>query len=147
MLITNDVDEGISPGRPDHPAQRRAGATLGPSDHVDIERPRDRKELNHDPRFKDMRGQVIDYLLGRRQARGRKASASRRPSAALGNPWESGMKKVSRRSTNSQRSSPRRTVAQIIVEDFNLEIAQGEFVSLIGHSGCGKSTVCRWSRG
>ena len=29
----------------------------------------------------------------------------------------------------------------VIVEDFNLKIAKGEFVSVIGHSGCGKSTV------
>jgi nitrate/nitrite transport system ATP-binding protein len=29
----------------------------------------------------------------------------------------------------------------IIVKDFNLKIQQGEFVCLIGHSGCGKSTV------
>jgi nitrate/nitrite transport system ATP-binding protein len=29
----------------------------------------------------------------------------------------------------------------IIVKDFNLKIKQGEFVCLIGHSGCGKSTV------
>lgn len=28
-----------------------------------------------------------------------------------------------------------------VVEDFNLKMKEGEFVSLIGHSGCGKSTV------
>ncbi len=29
----------------------------------------------------------------------------------------------------------------VVVSDFNLMVAQGEFVSIIGHSGCGKSTV------
>jgi nitrate ABC transporter ATP-binding subunit len=29
----------------------------------------------------------------------------------------------------------------VIVRDFNLNIEQGEFIALIGHSGCGKSTV------
>lgn len=29
----------------------------------------------------------------------------------------------------------------VIVKDFNLKIKKGEFVALIGHSGCGKSTV------
>lgn len=28
-----------------------------------------------------------------------------------------------------------------VVQDFNLAIGEGEFVSIIGHSGCGKSTV------
>jgi nitrate/nitrite transport system ATP-binding protein len=29
----------------------------------------------------------------------------------------------------------------VIVKDFDLKIAKGEFITLIGHSGCGKSTV------
>ncbi len=29
----------------------------------------------------------------------------------------------------------------VIVENFDLNLAQGEYVSLLGHSGCGKSTV------
>ena len=29
----------------------------------------------------------------------------------------------------------------IIVKDFNLKVAEGEFICVIGHSGCGKSTV------
>ncbi len=29
----------------------------------------------------------------------------------------------------------------VVVQDFNLHIKKGEFVALIGHSGCGKSTV------
>lgn len=35
--------------------------------------------------------------------------------------------------------SPRGEV--VVVREFNLTLQQGEFVSLIGHSGCGKSTV------
>src|SRR6185503_10531859 len=36
-------------------------------------------------------------------------------------------------------ASPKGPVA--VVKEFNLKIAKGEFVCLIGHSGCGKSTV------
>jgi nitrate/nitrite transport system ATP-binding protein len=39
------------------------------------------------------------------------------------------------------KSYPTARGPAVIVENFNLDIAQGEFVSLIGHSGCGKSTV------
>src|SRR6266705_2599773 len=29
----------------------------------------------------------------------------------------------------------------VIVRDFTLEVRQGEFICIVGHSGCGKSTV------
>ncbi len=40
---------------------------------------------------------------------------------------------------NKTYPSPKGEV--VVVKDFNLRIKQGEFVTLIGHSGCGKSTV------
>jgi nitrate/nitrite transport system ATP-binding protein len=64
VLITNDVDEGIMVADRIIPLSAGPGATLGPSIQVDIERPRDRKALNHDPRFKTIRKEVISYLLG-----------------------------------------------------------------------------------
>jgi nitrate ABC transporter ATP-binding subunit len=39
------------------------------------------------------------------------------------------------------KSYPTPRGAAVIVQDFQLGVAKGEFISLIGHSGCGKSTV------
>jgi nitrate/nitrite transport system ATP-binding protein len=76
VLITNDVDEGIMVADRIIPLSAGPGATLGPSVTVDIERPRDRKALNHDPRFKEIRKEVIGYLLG--QGGRPKASVTRK---------------------------------------------------------------------
>ncbi|MBI3881750.1 MAG: ABC transporter ATP-binding protein [Verrucomicrobia bacterium] len=69
VLITNDPDEGIYLADRIIPLTAGPGATLGPSFTVDIPHPRDRKALNHDPHFKQIRRDVIDFLLGSKGAR------------------------------------------------------------------------------
>lgn len=64
VLITNDVDEGILMADRIVPLSAGPNATLGPSVSVHIPRPRDRKAINHEPEFKEIRKAVISYLLG-----------------------------------------------------------------------------------
>ena len=70
VLITNDPDEGIYLADRIIPLSAGPGATLGPAFAVDLDRPRDRMGLNHDPRFKRIRNDVVGWLLG---AGGRKS--------------------------------------------------------------------------
>jgi nitrate ABC transporter ATP-binding subunit len=42
---------------------------------------------------------------------------------------------------NLQKAYPTRTGRSVVVRDFTLRMRRGEFVCIIGHSGCGKSTV------
>ncbi len=63
VLITNDADEGILLADRIIPLTHGPNATLGPAVPVAIERPRDRKAMNHDPKFKEVRYQVMEYLL------------------------------------------------------------------------------------
>jgi nitrate/nitrite transport system ATP-binding protein len=64
VLITNDVDEGILLADRIIPLSAGPNATLGPSIQIDLPRPRDRKAINHDARYKEIRREAIDYLLG-----------------------------------------------------------------------------------
>jgi nitrate/nitrite transport system ATP-binding protein len=63
VLITNDPDEGILLADRVIPLSAGPGATLGPSITIDIPRPRDRKAINHEPRYKEIRRDIIDWLL------------------------------------------------------------------------------------
>lgn len=63
LLITNDTDEGILLADRIIPLSMGPGATLGPEVSISLARPRDRKSINHDPRFKEIRSRVLNYLL------------------------------------------------------------------------------------
>src|SRR6267154_5588238 len=63
VMITNDPDEGIYLADRIVPLTAGPGATLGPSFTVDIPRPRDRKAINHDRRFKELRRSLIEFLV------------------------------------------------------------------------------------
>jgi nitrate/nitrite transport system ATP-binding protein len=69
VLITNDVDEGLLLADRIIPLTPGPGATLGEPIAVTLERPRDRKALNHDPEFKRLRALVTNQLLGYNEQR------------------------------------------------------------------------------
>ena len=64
LLITNDVDEGIYMADRIVPLRPGPNATLGPEFKINIDRPRDKTELNDNIEFKKTRNAIIDYLMG-----------------------------------------------------------------------------------
>jgi nitrate/nitrite transport system ATP-binding protein len=79
VLVTNDVDEAVLLADRIVPLSAGPRATLGPSFEVDIERPRDKRTINHHPSFKRIRKDVIDYLISSSAAR----RTSRAPATGL----------------------------------------------------------------
>jgi nitrate/nitrite transport system ATP-binding protein len=69
VLITNDPDEGILLADRIIPLTAGPGATLGPSFKVEIPRPRDRKAINHDAHFKQLRREVVEFMLASKSER------------------------------------------------------------------------------
>ena len=182
LLITNDVDEALMLADRIIPLQTGPRARLGPSFSVDIPRPRDRREMNHDTRFQALRAEITQHLLGMAQQRDAGAAASaitlpaltpkaeraaRTPTlasrmnlrhAALAEAVEAAAVERTDRPVSDPampRGNDDRFVEfsqlvkvyptpkgpQTVVDGFDLKIRKGEFISIIGHSGCGKSTV------
>jgi len=69
VMITNDPDEGIYLADRIIPLTAGPGATLGPSFNVDIPRSRDRKAINHYPAFKQLRREVVEFMLNSKSER------------------------------------------------------------------------------
>ena len=183
LLITNDVDEALMMADRIIPLETGPRARLGPAFTVDIERPRDRREMNHDARFQALRAEITQHLLGmaHRRDAGQGAvviplpalvpadvsSAKRRPTAAsrfglrhaalteaieaeAGAPPplptgvapranECALRRLLERHQDLPGVNGRGP--QTVVDGFDLQMKRGEFISIIGHSGCGKSTV------
>jgi nitrate/nitrite transport system ATP-binding protein len=69
VLITNDPDEGIYLADRIIPLTAGPGAKLGPAFDIEIPRPRDRKAINHDPHFKQIRRGVIEFMMDSKRKR------------------------------------------------------------------------------
>jgi len=159
VLITNDVDEALLLADRIIPMNPGPRATLGPSFKVDLPRPRDRAAVNHDPLFKRLRGEVTQYLMDLRRDRATPADGARSlpgvvPISAL-EPPPKAYQKAARSPIEKGyveffqvgKTYPTPKGPLTVVEGFDLRLRQGEFVSLIGHSGCGKSTVLSMAAG
>jgi nitrate/nitrite transport system ATP-binding protein len=156
VLVTNDVDEALLLADRIIPLTPAPRATLGREFRVSIKRPRDRRELNHDPAFRQLRAQITQYLLdaGLRRGAGEESavklpdvipitssdfvpkavrSATRTKVAANVNKF------VEFYDVTKTFATPKGPLT--VVDKFALDVKKGEFISLIGHSGCGKSTV------
>ena len=152
ILITNDVDEAIFLA--DRIVPLNPDGTLGDSVPVTIPRPRDRHEMNSHEGFKELRVQVTNYLMDvgiESKIEGSKVL----PNVTAIHDLPQAIKQAG----TSQRVDRFLEFAKIhkiyptakgpltVVEDFNLIVNKGEFISLIGHSGCGKSTVLTMAAG
>ncbi|CAA7611602.1 ATPase components of various ABC-type transport system protein [Candidatus Terasakiella magnetica] len=158
VLITNDVDEALLLADRIIPLNPGPGATLGPAFKVTLARPRDRAAVNHDPAFKALRGEITDYLMAVGVERGAESGDGRLlPDLApvsLGGPPKA--YREAGRVNNPDRYVEFSQIKKIyptpkgpltVVDGFDLKMHKGEFISLIGHSGCGKSTVLTMTAG
>jgi len=158
VLITNDVDEAILLADRIVPLDPGPGATLGPEFEVDIPRPRERAAMNQSAEFRRLRSAVTRYLLDAN--RGRHPAEEARVQlpnvlpmtpkepprayarAAAGRPSSRYVEFFRVSKVYATRQGP-----LTVVDGFDLKMDKGEFVSLIGHSGCGKSTVLAMTAG
>jgi nitrate/nitrite transport system ATP-binding protein len=162
LLITNDVDEALLLADRIIPLNLGPGATLGPEFRVALARPRDRGTLNDDPEFRRLRAAITRYLLDASRAREAGVPARVALPTLLANVTPLASKEPPRAYVQAAGKHPARRYVEFfrvakafptrsgsltVVDGFDLTMNRGEFVSLIGHSGCGKSTVLAMAAG
>jgi len=171
ILITNDVDEALLMADRIIPLNPGPGATLGPDFKVTLDRPRDRMAMNHDEDFIRLRAAITTYLMEAGASGQTGASGKTLPDVVpltamdkgLSTPLseardlpklaeEAGKAKFKHVEKfvefyNVTKVYPTPKGPLTVVDGFDLNLKKGEFVSLIGHSGCGKSTVLSMAAG
>jgi nitrate/nitrite transport system ATP-binding protein len=152
VLITNDVDEAIILA--DRIIALNPDGTLGEEFKVDIPRPRDRTAMNNDETFKTLRRDVTSYLMDvgiEAKSEGTRILPDVTPihgvPAAVKEAQEGLIEERFLDFSQLHKIYPTPKGPLTVVEDFDLKINRGEFISLIGHSGCGKSTVLTMAAG
>lgn len=152
VLITNDVDEAIVLA--DRIICMNPDGTLGEEFKVDIPRPRERGEMNHHEGFKKLRADVTNYLMDvgiEGKVEGSRILPNVTPihsvPAAVAQAQEGMIEDRFLDFSQLHKIYPTPKGPLTVVEDFDLKINRGEFISLIGHSGCGKSTVLTMAAG
>lgn len=153
VLITNDVDEAILLA--DRIIVLNPDGTLAAPIPVTIPRPRNRDATNHDAGFKKLRAEVTQYLMDVGIA-AKVAETRHLPDvkpvhqmipAAVRGAREGMIEQRFLDFSQLHKVYPTPKGPLTVVEDFDLKVNQGEFISLIGHSGCGKSTVLTMAAG
>ncbi|CUH77155.1 Bicarbonate transport ATP-binding protein CmpD [Tritonibacter multivorans] len=152
VLITNDVDEAILLA--DRIIALNPDGTLGEEFKVAIPRPRERSAMNNDDTFKRLRADVTAYLMDV-GIKGKIEGSKLLPDVTPIHGVPSAVAEASKSLTEERfldfsqlhKIYPTPKGPLTVVEDFNLKINKGEFISLIGHSGCGKSTVLTMAAG
>jgi len=159
LLITNDVDEAILMADRIIPLNPGPKATFGPDFKVDLPRPRDRAAMNSCEAFKKLRGDVTAYLMDVGIQRGQQEGSStelpaitplhatRQPPKAYSEAGKSVMDTRFLEFSQLKKIYPTPKGPLTVVDGFDLKMKKGEFISLIGHSGCGKSTVLSMTAG
>lgn len=162
VMITNDVDEAILLADRVIALMPGPNATLGRSFDVDLPRPRDHATISGDAAFQHLRHEITAYLLDVAAER----AAAQDDTRILPTVVPITLKQRGRRlppAYHDVAGSPRADryldFSQLkkvfptpkgsltVVDGFDLKVTKGEFISLIGHSGCGKSTVLSMAAG
>lgn len=143
-------------------------ATIGQIFNVNLARPRTRALFNDSEDYKTLRNKIVGYLDALNQGqkaqandygdlpnvtpldlsspRKPKPSEKQLPQAYL----DAAHSPIERRYLeffNLKKIYPTPKGPLTVVEDVNILMDRGEFISLIGHSGCGKSTVLTMAAG